>query len=70
MENAEPSKSKIWRDNKVKEIDEVWLLVEDINNKDDAQKRDVTGRLAIIQHYGRNPEPWQSHKKFSLPPRA
>jgi len=65
MENAKPSKSKIWRDNKVKEIDEVWLLVEDINNKDDAQKRDVTGRLAILQHYGRNPEPCKSYKNFA-----
>jgi len=65
MENAEPSKSKIWRDNKVKEIDEVWLLVEDINNKDNAQKRDVTGRLAILQHYGRNPEPCKSYKNFA-----
>lgn len=65
MENAEPSKSKIWRDNKVKEIDEVWLSVEDINNKDNAQKRDVTGRLAILQHYGRNPEPCKSYKNFA-----
>jgi len=59
-----PSKSKIWRDKTDDEIDDMRVLVEKINNEDNKLKIEVTGRLAILQHYGNDPHPCKSYPLF------
>jgi len=59
-----PSKSKIWRDKTDDEINDMWVLVENINNEDNKLKIEVTGRLAILQHYGNDPHPCKSYPLF------